>query len=118
MFGDPTMNKSFGGQTNMQIAYRKVDACFELMDKLAVDYFCFHDRDIAPEGATLAESNANLAEIAEYIAKKQAETGKKCLWGTSNLFNNPASCMALHGSECGCLRVRSRANQAKYRSVY
>jgi xylose isomerase len=89
MFGDPTMNKSFGGQTNMQIAYRKVDACFELMDKLAVDYFCFHDRDIAPEGATLAESNANLAEIAEYIAKKQAETGKKCLWGTSNLFNNP-----------------------------
>jgi xylose isomerase len=89
MFGAATMDKKFGATDDMEIAYKKVDACFEIMDKLSVDYFCFHDRDIAPEGASLEESNKRLDEISDYIAKKQKETGKKCLWGTANLFNNP-----------------------------
>jgi xylose isomerase len=89
MFGAGTMDKHFGGKDDMEVAYKKVDACFELMEKLSVDYFCFHDRDIAPEGATLEESNQRLDEISDYIVKKQKETGKKCLWGTANLFNNP-----------------------------
>jgi xylose isomerase len=89
MFGDGTMDKSFGGKTPLEKAYKKVDACFELMEKLTIDYFCFHDRDIAPEGKTLEESNKNLDEVSDYILKKQKETGKKCLWGTANLFSNP-----------------------------
>jgi len=89
IFGDETADKSFGADDDMQIAYNRVDACFEMMDKLSIDYFCFHDRDIAPEGDSLEESNKRLDEIAEYIAKKQQATGKKCLWGTQNLFSNP-----------------------------
>ena len=89
IFGVETADKSFGADDDMKIAYNRVDACFEMMDKLSIDYFCFHDRDIAPEGDSLEESNKRLDEIAEYIAKKQQETGKKCLWGTSNLFGNP-----------------------------
>src|SRR5450759_4393138 len=50
MFGEGTMDKDFGGNNPLEIAHKHVDACFELMEKLSVDYFCFHDRDIAPEG--------------------------------------------------------------------
>ena len=81
--------KTFGGSDDMQISYKRVDACFELMEKLSIDYFCFHDRDIAPEGSSLEESNKYLDEISDYITKKQQETGKKCLWGTANCFTNP-----------------------------
>ena len=59
------------------------------MEKLSIDYFCFHDRDIAPEGKTLAESDKYLDQIAEVIEAKQKETGIKCLWGTANCFTNP-----------------------------
>jgi len=89
MFGPGTMDKDFGGHEALDIAHRKVDACFELMDKLSIDYYCFHDRDIAPEGDTLQESNQRLEEISDYMLKKQAQIGKKCLWGTANLFSNP-----------------------------
>ncbi|MDD5368022.1 MAG: xylose isomerase [Anaerolineaceae bacterium] len=89
MFGPGTNDKSFGGNDEMDVAYKRVDACFELMEKLSVDYYCFHDRDIAPEGKTLKESNERLDEISEYILKKQVASGKKTLWGTSNLFSNP-----------------------------
>lgn len=89
MFGAGTMDKRFGARDDMEAAYKKVDACFELMEKLSVDYYCFHDRDIAPEGASLEESNGRLDEISDYILKKQNGTGKKCLWGTANLFTNP-----------------------------
>ncbi|MBI9050639.1 MAG: xylose isomerase [Anaerolineaceae bacterium] len=89
MFGVGTADKTFGTTEDMQLAYKKVDACFEMMDKLSIDYFCFHDRDIAPEGDTLEESNKNLDEISDYIVKKQKESGKKCLWGTANCFSNP-----------------------------
>ena len=59
------------------------------MQKLSIDYFCFHDRDIAPEGSSLAESNKMLDQIADVIEEKQKETGLKCLWGTANCFSNP-----------------------------
>ena len=59
------------------------------MQKLSIDYFCFHDRDIAPEGNSLAESNKMLDQIADVIEAKQKETGIKCLWGTANCFSNP-----------------------------
>ena len=89
MFGPGTMDKTFGGKDALDIAYRKVDALFELMEKLSVDNYCFHDRDIAPEGSSLQESNQRLDEISNYMLQKQHATGKKCLWGTANLFSNP-----------------------------
>lgn len=89
MFGVGTADKSFGTSDPMALAYAKVDAAFEFMEKLSIDYFCFHDYDLVPEGATLAESNARLDEISDYILKKMQETGKKCLWGTAKCFDNP-----------------------------
>ncbi|MBR3588576.1 MAG: xylose isomerase [Clostridia bacterium] len=89
MFGRGTMNKDFGGQTPMEIYKNKAYAAFELMNKLSIDYFCFHDRDIAPEGKTLEESNKNLDEIAELLEKLMKENNKKLLWGTANCFNHP-----------------------------
>ena len=89
MFGVGTVDKSFGGLTPMEIAEKKVEAGFELMDKLGIDYFCFHDKDIAPEGASLAEFQANLDKIVPIIKANMKKYNKKLLWGTANLFNNP-----------------------------
>nr|BAX90017.1 putative xylose isomerase [uncultured symbiotic protist of Reticulitermes speratus] len=91
MFGQGTADKSFGSKTlgTMEHAHAKVDAGFEFMTKLGVEYFCFHDADLIPEGDTLSESNKRLDEIAEHIVAKQKAKGIKCLWGTANLFSNP-----------------------------
>ncbi len=89
MFGVGTQDKLFGGTDPMEIAKLRVEAGFELMQKLGVEYFCFHDRDIAPEGESLAEFQANLAVIVDLIEQKMHETGIKCLWGTANCFSRP-----------------------------
>ncbi len=89
MFGRGTMDKTFGERDAMALARAKAYAAFELMDKLSIDYYCFHDRDIAPEGATLAESNANLDEISDLLKELQEKYNKKLLWGTANCFNHP-----------------------------
>jgi xylose isomerase len=89
MFGPGTTDKTFGGTNPMDIYKNKIENGFDFMDKLSIDYFAFHDRDISPEGATLTESNSRLDEIAAIIADKQAKTGIKCLWGTANCFGNP-----------------------------
>lgn len=90
MFGDDTADKSFGAEVGtMEHAKRKVDVGFELMQKLDIEYFCFHDVDLAPQGETLEETNKNLDIITDYIKEKMDETGIKLLWGTCNLFNDP-----------------------------
>lgn len=89
MFGRGTINKSFGGKTAIEIYEHKVYAAFELMEKLGMQYFCFHDRDIAPEGATLKETNENLDRIVPIIKSEIKRTGIKLLWGTANCFNHP-----------------------------
>lgn len=89
MFGSGSMDKTFGGKTPMEIAKNRVYACFELMNKLNIDYFCFHDRDIAPEGESLAEFRSNLDAIVPIIKEQMQKYGKKLLWGTANLFGNP-----------------------------
>ncbi len=89
MFGRGTADKSYGESDPMAHARAKAYAAFELMDKLSIDYYCFHDRDIAPEGATLAESNANLDEISDLLKELQEKYNKKLLWGTANCFNHP-----------------------------
>ncbi|MEG2080512.1 MAG: xylose isomerase [Oscillospiraceae bacterium] len=89
MFGCGTADKTFGGKTPMEISENKVYASFEIMEKLGVEYFCFHDRDIAPEGKTLQETNANLDLIVPIIKKEMERTNIKLLWATANCFNNP-----------------------------
>jgi len=89
MFGVGTIDKTFGETGPMDVARAKALACFELLEKLDIDYFCFHDRDIAPEGKTLAESNARLDEMVPFIENLMKSGGKKLLWGTANCFSNP-----------------------------
>lgn len=88
MFGGNTMDKSFGQTEAMAICKAKADFAFELMDKLGIEYYCFHDADIAPEGRTLAESTDNLSEMTDYLLNKQKQYGKKLLWGTANMFSD------------------------------
>jgi xylose isomerase len=73
----------------MIAARAKLEAAFEFFEKLGVPFFCFHDRDIAPEGATFAESTSNLMAIVEEAEAHMARTGVRLLWGTANLFSNP-----------------------------
>ncbi len=90
MFGAATGDKSFGCiPGTMEHAYAKVDAGFEFMDKLGIDYFCFHDADIAPQADTIEETNRRLDEITDYIKEKMEKHNKKLLWGTANLFSSP-----------------------------
>ncbi len=73
----------------MENAFAKLDAAFEFMSKMSIPFYCFHDRDIAPEGSTVNESADNLKALVDAAGEKQAETGIKLLWGTANLFSHP-----------------------------
>jgi xylose isomerase len=73
----------------MQQAHDAMDAAFEFKTKLGVDYWAFHDRDIAPEGDSIADSAAKLNVLVDYAKQKQDETGIHLLWGTANLFSHP-----------------------------
>jgi len=73
----------------MQAARDKLDAAFEFITKLGVPFYCFHDRDIAPEGGSVNESEKNLKEIIALARQKQKESGVQLLWGTANVFSNP-----------------------------
>ncbi|MEH6525182.1 MAG: xylose isomerase [Sneathiella sp.] len=91
-------NDPFGGKTMfrpwfergdpMQMAELKMDVAFEFFEKLGAPYFCFHDRDVAPEGDTLAETNDNLRRLVDKMEGKMEATGRKLLWGTANLFSH------------------------------
>ncbi|MGD8810433.1 MAG: xylose isomerase [Gammaproteobacteria bacterium] len=70
-------------------AEQRLDAAFEFFTKLTVPYFCFHDRDLAPEGGSVEESESNLAHMVELTRQRQSETGMRLLWGTANLFSHP-----------------------------
>jgi xylose isomerase len=88
-FGDSTNVRTWMTEDPMQKARNRVEAAFEFFTKLGVEYFCFHDKDIAPEGDTLQEFFNNLDEITDLIKAKMDETGIKLLWNTANLFSNP-----------------------------
>lgn len=90
MFGEQSADKSFGQQPgSMAHAKAKVDAGFEFMNKLGLEYFCFHDTDLIPEADDINETNRRLDEISDYIQTKMQGTDIKCLWGTANMFSNP-----------------------------
>ena len=72
----------------MERAKAKMDAGFEIMSKLGIEYYCFHDVDLIDEAATVEEYEANFKEIVAYAKQKQAETGIKLLWGTANVFGH------------------------------
>ena len=72
----------------MQAARVKADAAFDFFSKLGAPYYCMHDRDVAPEGATPKESVDNLRRMVDVLHAKQAATGMKLLWGTANLFSH------------------------------
>jgi xylose isomerase len=89
-FGVATAARPWDKSTDpMQRAHDTMDAAFEFFTKIGVDYWCFHDRDIAPEGESFDESTRNLDTIVDYALAKQKETGVKLLWGTANLFTHP-----------------------------
>ncbi len=90
-FGTGTAHRPWYGKYSNPLdeALAKVDYAFEFFTKLGAEYFCFHDRDIAPEGDTLRETNANLDKVVDKIEENMKATGVKLLWNTSSLFTNP-----------------------------
>jgi xylose isomerase len=90
MFGAPNFDRPWqGAGDQVELAKQKAAAAFEFFQKLGNPYYCFHDRDIAPEGNSLAESNDILDRMVEVLAAHQQRTGVKLLWGTANMFGHP-----------------------------
>jgi len=87
------------GSNSIENAQRRVRAAFEFIAKLGAPFYCFHDRDVAPEGRTLAESNRNLDAVVAVLKEEQKRTGTKLLWGTANLFSHPRY---VHGAATSC----------------
>ncbi len=88
-FGGGTKTFPWNGEADaIQAAKNKMDAGFEFMQKIGIEYYCFHDIDLVSEGASIEEYEKNLKEIVAYAKQKQAETGIKLLWGTANVFSH------------------------------
>ncbi len=99
-FGAATLKRPWDdGSNSVDNAIKRVDVAFEFISKLGAPYYCFHDRDVAPEGSTLKQSNENLDRVVERLKEKQQETGIKLLWGTANLFIHPRY---MHGAATSC----------------
>ena len=99
-FGPGTMLRPWEGPVDtVENAVNRARAAFEFIGKLGAPFYCFHDRDVAPEGATLAESNKNLDAVVKVLKEEQQRTGIKLLWGTANLFSNPRF---MHGAATSC----------------
>jgi xylose isomerase len=89
-FGAPTALMPWDDQSNsVDNALKRADVFFEFLDKTGIDYYCWHDRDIAPELGDLAKSNAALEKVTDHLLGLQKATGKKLLWGTACLFSHP-----------------------------
>lgn len=91
VFGTGTFDRPWlsGADEPMTAARTKVDAAFEFIGKLGAPFFTFHDRDVAPEGRTFAETSDNLARMTEHIGEHMERSGARLLWGTANLFSHP-----------------------------
>jgi len=88
MFGSGTFERPWQGDT-LEHAKQKAAAAFDFFSRLGVPFYCFHDRDVAPEGRSLAETNKWLDGMADVLAGHMQRTGVKLLWGTANLFSHP-----------------------------
>jgi xylose isomerase len=99
-FGAATLQRPWDdGSPTLENAIRRVRVAFEFMEKLGAPFYAFHDRDVAPEGATLRESHANLDAVVKVLKEEQERTGIRLLWGTANLFSHPRY---LHGAATSC----------------
>ena len=87
------------GTDSLEMAAKRVRVAFEFMEKLGVPFYCFHDRDVAPEGANLRDTNNNLDKTTRVLKEEQGRTGIKLLWGTANLFSNRRF---VHGAATSC----------------
>ena len=89
-FGMPTLNRPWDdGTDSVENACNRARVAFEFMEKLQAPYYAFHDRDIAPEGNSLSETNSILDQVVAVLKEEQQRTGIKLLWGTANMFSNP-----------------------------
>jgi xylose isomerase len=86
--GTKTYPWTQGTTDPIELGKQKVDAAFEFLTKIGIEYFCFHDIDLVSEGSSIEEYETNLKAVVAYIKQKQAETGLKCLWGTANVFGH------------------------------
>tara|TARA_Y100001934_G_scaffold38634_2_gene45134 strand:- start:542 stop:1852 length:1311 start_codon:yes stop_codon:yes gene_type:complete len=99
-FGSPTMVRPWeDGTDSVENACNRARVAFEFMEKLGAPFYAFHDRDVAPEGESLAQSHANLDAVVAVLKEEQERTGIKLLWGTANLFSNPRF---MHGASTSC----------------
>lgn len=87
------------GTESLENAERRIAAFFEFLEKIGIDFYCFHDRDVAPEGATIDDTNRNLDHIVGVLERHQASSGKRLLWGTACLFAHPRY---VHGAATSC----------------
>jgi xylose isomerase len=100
MFGSGTMQRPWEAAVDsVENAKNRVRVAFEFIEKLGAPFYAFHDRDVAPEGRTLRESNRNLDEVAKVLKEEQQRTGVKLLWGTACLFVHPRY---MHGASTSC----------------
>ncbi|MCF7942632.1 MAG: xylose isomerase [Spirochaetia bacterium] len=88
-FGTPTMAFPWSHHDPMTAAVQKADAAFEFFTKIGADFYCFHDTDVSPEGASAAEYEQNLFRMAGELKSRQDATGVKLLWNTANVFSHP-----------------------------
>jgi xylose isomerase len=99
-FGPGTMLRPWeDGSDSVENAVRRARVAFEFLEKLGTPFYAFHDRDVAPEGKTLAETNKNLDAVVRVLKEEQERTGIQLLWGTANLFSNPRY---MHGASTSC----------------
>lgn len=100
MFGVGTMQRPWEDGTNsLRMALKRVPVLFEFCEKLGAPFYAFHDRDVAPEGKNLRETNRNLDTVVKELKKLQKDTGIKLLWGTACLFVHPRF---MHGAATSC----------------
>ena len=90
IFGSGTYNYPWNKSNDtIERAEDKMDAAFEFITKMGIEYYCFHDFDLVDEGETISESDKRISTLVEYAKEKQSQSGVKLLWGTANLFSHP-----------------------------
>src|SRR6267143_3321409 len=87
------------GTNSVKNAQNRARVAFEFIEKLGAPFYAFHDRDVAPEGKSLRETNKNLDAVVKVLKEEQQRAGVKLLWGTANLFSNPRY---VHGAATSC----------------
>jgi xylose isomerase len=99
-FGSATMVRPWDdGSDSVENAQRRARVAFEFIEKVGAPFYAFHDRDVAPEGKTVAESNKNFDAVVKVLKEEQQRTGIKLLWGTANMFSHPRY---MHGAATTC----------------